>query len=229
MAVQEAAFAAFHGHRDHKAVVWLAFPLAGAAESVESDLGVSGPSSSDLVQRSSACAVLALLSALSLALRAASHSRVLIVHTASYALSHLLHYCLVVQACTTTAASNDQSSPEVVARQTPAQLDTPARMASAGVGLTGNCGASYGRALIQTVTGIAQQELLAMVRDVVRGTDVLQGAAAEAQVEQVEPHGALTAEAGSPKLQGSSAGGSRGRTRERRAGLRWPRGSGREY
>ena len=32
---------------------------------------------------------------------------------------------------------------------------------------------------------------------------VLQGAAAEAQVDQVEPHGALTAEAGRPELQGA--------------------------
>ena len=100
-----------------------------------------------------------------------------IVHTISVALSHLLHYCLVVQACTTTGANNIQSSPEVVARHMPAQLDALARIVSAGVALFGKCGAQDGQALTQKVTNIAQQELLALVRDVIRGTDELEPSA----------------------------------------------------
>ena len=177
MAVQETTFAAFQGHRDHKAVVSLAFPVAGAVKPVKGVLGVTGPSASDVDQRSSACAVLALLSALSLALQAASDSIVPTVRTISVALSHLLHYCLVVQACTTTAANNTRSSPEIVARHTPAQLVAPARVEPAGVGLTGGGAAQDFQALIQKVTGIAQQELLAMFRDVVRGKDELEPSA----------------------------------------------------
>ena len=178
VAVQEAAFAALQGRRDHMAVVYLAVPVAGAVEPVEGDFDVTGPAASDVVQRSSACAVMALLSALSLTLQAASDSKVPIFHAISVALEHLLHYCLVVQACTTTAANNAQSSLEVVARHTPAQLDAPARLDSAGVGLTGRCVAQDCQALIQKVTGVAQQELLAMVRDVMRGTDELEASAA---------------------------------------------------
>ena len=155
------------------AVVWLAFPVAGAVESVEGVLGVTGPSASNVVQRSSACAVLALLSALSLALQAASDSKVLIVRTISVSLSHLLHCCLVVQACTTTAADNTQSLPEVVPQHTPAQLVAPTSINSAGVGLTGRCVSQDGQALMQKVIGIAQQELLAMVRDVMRSKNEL--------------------------------------------------------
>ena len=174
LAVQEATMAALQGHRDHKAVVRIAFPVAGA-ETAKDVLGVTGPSASHVVQRSSACAVLALLSALSLTLQGADDpTTLLIVHTISVALSNLLHYCLVVQACTTTAANNTRSLPEVVVPHTPAQLVAPARMGSAGVGLTGTCGALDGQALIQLVTAIAQQELLNLVRDVGRGMDELE-------------------------------------------------------
>ena len=173
LAVQEAAFAALQGHRDHKALVYLAFPAAGAVEPVKGVLGVTGASTSNVVQRSSACAVLALLSALSPALQAPSDLKLITVHTISVALLHLLHYCFVVQACSNTAANRNQSSPEVVARHTPAQLVAPARVDSAGAGLTGRGAAQDGQALIQKVSSIAQQELLAMVRGVMRATDEL--------------------------------------------------------
>ena len=177
VAVQEATFAALQGHRDHKAVVCLAFSVGGAFEAAKGVLRVTGPSASDVVQRSSACAVLALLSALSPALQAASDSAVQIVYTISVALSNLRHYCLVVQACTTTAAKNTQSSLEDVVPHTPAQLVAPARVDPAGMGLTGKCRALDDQVLIQNVTDIAQQELLAMVRDVMRGTDELEHSA----------------------------------------------------
>ena len=66
----------FARDRDHTAVVCLVIPVAGAAKPVKGVLGVTGPSASNVAQRSFACAVLALLSALSLALQAANGSKV---------------------------------------------------------------------------------------------------------------------------------------------------------